>query len=130
MEKETKELLKSRYDGSVESLRDTVIYGIQEKKGEKVLSIDLREIENAVAKYFIICQASSTTQVDSIADSVIDEVKQITGFSAWHIEGRKNAEWVLIDYSDVVVHIFLQDVRNFYKLEELWADAKFEFFHD
>lgn len=128
MENVTKEQLKESFDGSTESLLDAVVYGIQEKKGEHIVSIDLREIDNAVAKYYVVCHASSSTQVDAIADSVLDEVKEITGIGAWNKEGKQNAEWILLDYSDVVVHIFLQDVRKYYKLEDLWADAAFKVF--
>lgn len=100
------------------------IEGVLKKKGKDVVSLDLTEIENSVCKYFVICHGDSNTQVDALADSVLETVREETGEKAWHKEGLENATWVLLDYSDVVIHIFQKEYRDFYNLEELWADAK------
>lgn len=100
------------------------IEGILKIKGKDLVSLDLTEIENSVCKYFVICHGDSNVQVSALADSVIETVRDETGEKVWHKEGLDNATWVLLDYSDVVVHIFQKEYRDFYKLEELWADAK------
>ena len=105
-------------------LSDIVIKGIQDKKGIDIISLNLTKIEYAVANYFIICHGSNRPQVEAIADSVMEIVKKETGMNPWHKEGIENAEWILLDYVDVVVHIFQDITRNFYKLENLWADAE------
>jgi ribosome-associated protein len=100
-----------------------VVKGIQEKKGKDIVCLDLRKIKNAVCDWFIVCHGDSTTQVDAIADSVVEETRKETGEKPWHQEGKENALWVLIDYVDVVVHVFEKEAREFYGLESLWADA-------
>jgi len=104
-------------------MTDSIIRGLFEKKGEKVALIDLRNIENRVCDYFVISHANSTTQVDSLAWSVEDLVRKETGIKPFHIEGRENCFWVLLDYGDILVHIFQQPYREFYDLESLWADG-------
>ena len=104
-------------------LADIVINAIYEKKGEQVVKIDMRPINSPIADFFIVCQGSNRTQVEAIADSIDLEVMKAIGLRPSHLEGRENAEWMLIDYFDVVVHIFQPETRNFYKLESLWADA-------
>ena len=104
-------------------LTELVVHGMQERKAADIAVIDLRQLKNAVADYFIICSATSDTQLDAIARSVEDEVHKVTGQWPWQSEGRTNREWVLLDYVDVVVHVFLRDKRTFYALEELWGDA-------
>lgn len=106
------------------SLVNAVIKGIQEKKGQNIICLDLRKIQNAVCEHFIICQGNATTQVSAIADSIKEEVKKETGERPFHSEGYENSQWILVDYITVVVHIFLPDVRGFYNLEDLWADAE------
>jgi ribosome-associated protein len=101
----------------------TILKAISDKKGEHVVSLDLRKINEAVADFFIICEASSAPQVRAIADHVEDQVKEKCGDSPYHQEGRQNMQWVLLDYVDVVVHIMLPETRKFYKLEEMWSDA-------
>jgi ribosome-associated protein len=103
---------------------DSAVEGILKIKGQNIVSLDLTEIENSVCKYFVICHGDSNTQVSALADSVIKTVRVETGEKVWHKEGLNNATWVLLDYSDVVIHIFQKEYRDFYKLEELWADAK------
>ena len=111
-------------------LLKSVVKGIFEKKGHNVLKIDLRKLENRIADYFIICHGTSITQVDAICDSVEDTVRKEAGEKPLHVEGLENCYWVLIDYSNVVVHIFLEEHRNFYSLESLWADADIEAMKD
>jgi ribosome-associated protein len=88
------------------------------------VKLNLAKVPNSITDYFIICHGNSRSQVEAIADSVEAEVKKATGANPWHKEGYENAEWILIDYFDVVVHIFLEESRGFYKLEKLWADAE------
>ena len=101
-----------------------VIKGIEDVKGENISIIDLREIENTVCEYFILCDGTSNTQVSAIAASVQKNVSKSLKDKPWHVEGESNAEWILIDYVNVVVHVFQKHVREFYKLEELWGDGK------
>ena len=121
--------MKKRSDEAGVLLK-SVIKGIFEKQGHNVLKIDLRKLENRIADYFIICHGSSVTQVDSICDSVEDTVRKKSEEKPLHIEGRENSYWVLIDYGNVIVHIFLEEYRNFYSLESLWADAEIEKMED
>ena len=101
----------------------TIINAIQEKKGENIISLDLRKVNEAVADFFIICEASNQPQVRAIADYVEMEMKEKCDESPYRHEGMKNLQWVLIDYVNVVVHIMLPETRKFYKLEEMWSDA-------
>lgn len=103
-----------------------IIQAIQEKKGEKIISLDLRKIQEAVADFFIVCEAGSTTQVRAIADFIETELKEKCGEIPYMHEGRHVLQWVIIDYINVVVHIMLPDSRRFYKLEEMWSDAALE----
>ena len=104
----------------------TIIQAIQEKKGEKIISLDLRKIHEAVTDFFIVCEAGSTTQVRAIADFVETEVKNKCGELPYKHEGKQALQWVIIDYINVVVHIMLPETRRFYKLEEMWSDAAME----
>ena len=106
-----------------DTLADLVVRGMQDKKAADIVVLNLKELKNAVADYFIICSANSDTQLDAVARSVEEEIEKVTGESPWQTEGRTNREWVLLDYVDVVVHVFLRDRRKFYALEELWGDA-------
>ena len=101
----------------------TIIHAIHEKKGEKIISLDLRKIPEAVSDFFVICEASNNTQLKAIADSVEMEVKQKCGELPYKHEGRQGEQWILIDYVNVVVHIMLPEPRKFYQLEEMWSDA-------
>jgi ribosome-associated protein len=105
-------------------LINSIIKGLEEKKGFDIKSMDLTQIPNAVTSVFVICSGTSTTQVEGLADSVLEEVYKGAKEKPWHIEGFENKEWILIDFVDVVVHIFLPEIREFYGIEELWADAK------
>lgn len=101
-----------------------IIRGIEEVKGEDIQLLDLREIENTVCDYFIICSGNSNTQVNAIAGSVQKIVSKSLKDKPWHVEGEMNAEWILLDYVNVVVHIFQTKIREFYDIESLWGDAK------
>lgn len=106
-----------------ERLRDAIIEGMQEKKAKDIVWIDLRNLKNSVADFFVICHADSRTHIESIARSIDEFVFKKLGEEPLHSEGQTNAEWILLDYFNVVAHIFLQDKREFYGLERLWADA-------
>ena len=101
----------------------TIIHSIQEKKGERLVSLDLRKIPEAVADFFIICEATNNIQLKAIADFVEIEVKKKCGELPYKHEGRQSEQWILIDYVNVVIHIMLPETRKFYQLEELWSDA-------
>ena len=109
---------------NTEQVVATVVEAMDALKGKEIVTLDLRETGSAVTDYFVICHATSKTQVDAIADKVMDEVRDKCGIKPYHVEGRDNTEWILIDFVDVVVHIFLQPMRKYYQLEELWADAE------
>lgn len=105
-------------------LSTLVVRGMQEKKGEDIVVLDLKHIKNAIADYFIICSGNSDTQVDAITDSIEEEIHKSSQQDPWHKEGKENKEWILLDYVDVVAHVFKRDRRSFYALEELWGDAR------
>jgi len=109
---------------------DSIVRGLLEKKGEKVALIDLRNIENRICDWFVISHAASTRLVDSLVWSVEDVVRRETGVKPCRIEGRENCIWVLLDYGDILVHIFQKPYRDFYDLESLWADGRITFIDD
>lgn len=109
---------------SSEDLLTCVIEAIQEKKGNNIVSLDIGSLPNAICKYFVLCSASSTTQVGAIADNVEDRMLERFRERVFRSAGRENALWIVLDYVDVVVHVFQTEQREFYKLEELWGDAK------
>lgn len=104
----------------------TIINAIREKKGEKIVSLDLRKVNDAVADFFIVCEASNQPQVRAIADFVQDQMKKNCSEYPYRHEGYQKLSWVLIDYVNVVVHVMLSDTRKFYQLEEMWNDANIE----
>ncbi len=108
----------------------TIIRAIQDKKGEHIVSLDLRKIHEAVADYFIICEATNQPQLRAIADAVEENVKKTSGETPYHHEGKQAGQWILLDYINVVVHIMLPESRRFYKLEEMWSDALVEEHND
>jgi ribosome-associated protein len=101
----------------------TIVGAIQEKKGNYIISLDLRKIPEAVADFFIICEANSNTQLKAIADFVEEDVKKKCGELPYKHEGRQAQQWILIDYVNIVVHVMLPEPRKFYQLEEMWSDA-------
>lgn len=116
-------MAKKESKDETKKLLEKVVSSIQDKKGKDVVSIDLSKIDNSITNYFVICSASSTTQVDAIYDNIMEKVQEDLNMKPFHKEGYENSEWILIDYFDLVVHIFLDNIRNFYKLEDLWADG-------
>lgn len=115
---------------SAMALKDKIVEAIQEKKGKEIVVLDLTELEQSISDYFVICHGESNVQVDAVSDFVERHVKTELQEGAIHKEGANNSQWVLIDYGDVVVHIFQKEDREFYKLEELWGDAIIEKFED
>ena len=116
--------MKEDHSIKIKALVDVIVKGMQEKKAENITVIDLRDIDNSVCDYFVISYANSNTQVNAIADSVQKETIEVLGDKAWHKEGADSSEWILMDYVNVVAHIFQTPVRDFYALEELWGDAQ------
>ena len=115
---------KSKDTATSQNIVDFSVKGIQEKKGTEIVVINLKNIGNAVASYFVICTGNSDTQVNAIAESIEAEVYKNCKEDPWHKEGLQNKEWVLLDYVDVVIHIFKKEVREFYGIEDLWGDAE------
>ena len=109
---------------NADQLISVILNGIEDVKGQNINILDLREIENTVCDYFILCDGNSNTQVSAIAASVQKHVSKTLKEKPWHIEGESNAEWILMDYVNVAVHVFQKHIRDFYKLEELWGDGK------
>ena len=114
----------SRQKVSTDELISIIIKGIDDVKGENIQLLDLRDIENTVCDYFIICSGNSNTQVNAISGSIQKMVSKEIKDKPWHIEGKGNSEWILMDYVNVVVHVFQKHVRDFYDIESLWGDAK------
>ncbi len=109
---------------SADELIALILHGIEEVKGVDINLLDLREIENTVCDYFIICNGTSNTHVNAIVSSIQKTVSKAIQDKPWHVEGSENAEWVLMDYVNVVVHVFQKHIREFYDIEGLWGDAK------
>lgn len=117
-------MAKKRKGASSEKLSDVIVKGMQEKKAADIVVMDLRQIKNAVADFFVICSGNSDKQLDAISDSIDAEVTKTLKESPRHTEGKNNKEWMLLDYIDVVAHVFRKDKREFYALERLWGDAE------
>ncbi|PZW39720.1 ribosome-associated protein [Mesonia algae] len=111
-------------ENNTDQLLTQIIKGIEDVKGNDIQILDLRKIENTVCDYFVICNGNSNTQVNAIVNSVQKGVSKSLKDKPWHVEGTENAEWVLIDYVNVVVHVFQKHIREFYDIEGLWGDAK------
>jgi ribosome-associated protein len=122
--KVSKRPLKSSTKKQTVGLLDAVVEGMENKKGKNITVLDLSEIENRIADYFVICDADSNTHVNAIADSVEDTVVKLTGEKPYHSEGHQNGEWILIDYVNIVVHVFQKEIREHYNIEGLWGDAE------
>lgn len=105
------------------SLVNSIVEGILDKKGRNIVVLDLRPAGNGIADFFVICHGTSNTQAAALANSVEERVRKDLNVKPWHTEGFQNAEWILIDYVNVVVHVFQEHIRDFYRLEDLWADA-------
>lgn len=105
-------------------LLSNIIEGILDKKGLEIIDLDLSKLQNAFCDHFVICHAESNTQVSAIADSIEKKVKENLNEKVDHREGLENAMWVLLDYHNIIVHVFQRDIRNYYRLEDLWGDAR------
>jgi ribosome-associated protein len=116
-------MAKKRKGVDSETLSDVIVKGMQEKKAADIVVMDLRKIKNAVADFFVICSGNSDKQLDAISDSIDAEVFKKFQENPWHTEGKNNKEWMLLDYINVVAHVFRKDRREFYALERLWGDA-------
>lgn len=117
-------MTKIKKQKSIDPLIDSIVDGITDIKGENITILNLTNLENSVCDFFVICEGNSNTQVSAIANSVEKKVRETTGDKPWHIEGLENAEWVLLDYVGVAVHVFQKHVRAFYDLDSLWGDAE------
>ncbi len=114
----------TKKENEADQLITQIIQGIEEVKGQDIEILDLRAIENTVCDYFIICNGTSNTQVNAIVNSIEKTVSKSLKEKAWHIEGSDNAEWILMDYINIVVHVFQKHIREYYDIESLWGDAK------
>lgn len=115
---------KELIDNESQLLADTIVEGMQENKAHDIVVLDLREIDSAVCDFFVICSGESSTQVDGISSSVLRHTRKELGEKPYRTEGKNNSEWVLMDFVSVVAHVFYKDTREFFDLEDLWADAK------
>ena len=109
---------------NTQDISDLIVDSIQDIKGKNIIKLDLRDLDDAPADFFIICEGDSSTQVGSIADNVVKRLKQEAGMIPSHVEGKNIANWVLVDYFDIIVHCFYPETRRFYDIEDLWSDAK------
>ena len=114
----------AKKESNADQLITSIISGIEDVKGKDINILDLRDIENTVCDYFVICEGTSNTQVNAIVNSIQKKVSKTLQDKPWHVEGEDNAEWVLMDYVNVVVHVFQKHIREFYDIESLWGDAK------
>ena len=107
-------------------LLENIINAIQDVKGKEIISLDLRKIDSAICKYFVICTGTSNTHVNSIESNIKKTISRDLGEKPFHIEGNNIGEWVLMDYSDIIVHVFQEKTRAFYNIKDFWGDAKFK----
>ena len=117
-------MIKLKTDVNSQTLCDAIVEGMQDNKAKNIVVLDLREISSAVCDFFVICSGEPPTQVDGIGSSVTKYTRKELKEKPWHIEGKTNSEWILLDYVSVVAHVFYKDARPFYDLEDLWSDAK------
>jgi ribosome-associated protein len=117
-------MVKNKVISESAYISELAIHGIQEKKGNDIVRLDLRNIYSSVSDYFVICHADSSTQVKAIANSIEDEIYKALKQEPWRKEGLEYGEWILLDYVNVVIHVFKTDKREFYGVEELWGDAE------
>jgi ribosome-associated protein len=109
---------------TAEALSKVIVKGMEEKKASDIVVMDLRKIKNSVADFFVICSGNSDNQLDAISKSIEEEVHKVGESAAWKVEGKANGQWILMDFVNVVAHLFIKDQRDYYGLEELWGDAK------
>ncbi|MFN7911668.1 MAG: ribosome silencing factor [Bacteroidota bacterium] len=128
--KSTKRPKKTATKAQTTGLLESIVEGMKEKKAKNITVLNLTKLENRVCDYFVICDADSKTHVNSIADSVEDTVLKLTKEKSYHSEGQQNGEWILIDYINIVAHVFLKEMRDYYNIEALWGDAEFKIIED
>lgn len=121
-------MIKNKALNESSYISELAIHGIQEKKGNDIVRLDLRNLKSSVSDYFVICHADSSTQVKAIANSIEDEIYKATQQDPWRKEGLEHGEWILLDYIDVVIHVFKTDKREFYGVEDLWGDAEIKYY--
>ncbi|WP_448701771.1 ribosome silencing factor [Mucilaginibacter sp. AW1-3] len=121
-------MVKNKSINESSHISELAVHGIQEKKGNDIIRLDLRNIHSSVADYFVICHADSATQVKAIANSVEEEIYKVLKIDPLRKEGLENSEWILLDYFDVVIHIFRTDKREYYGVEDLWGDAEIKYY--
>jgi len=126
----TRKPKKNSDERQTKGLVDAIVDGMQERKAKNIMVLDLRHIENRVTDFFVICDADSNTHVGSIADSIEEVVEKTANEKAYHIEGTQNGEWILVDYINVVAHVFLRETREHYNIEGLWGDAEITLVND
>ena len=114
---------KNTEDQELGEIRQTVIESLEAIKGDEIIDLDISHLQTSICRHYIICHSNSTTRVRALAESVEKNINGIYGIRPFHKEGFANAQWILLDYSDIIVHIFLEDQRRFYNLEDLWADG-------
>jgi len=121
-------MVRKKLNIDSEKLSEIIIAGMQDKKAENIIRLDLREVKGAVSDFFVICTGNSDTQVQAIADSIEHTTRKHINERVWHSEGYKYGQWILLDYVNVVAHVFLRENRAYYGLEDLWADAPSQVF--
>lgn len=117
-------------DPSIQEMNDLIVDAIQDIKGKRIIKLDLTKLDDAPAKFFIICEGESTTQVKAISERIHQKVKETYQIRPNHTEGADGSKWVLVDYFDTVVHVFYPETRQFYEIEELWGDASITSYED
>lgn len=123
-------MAKKKQTNETEALKEAILAAMIEKKGVNIVVMDLKELKNVISDYFILCTGTSDAHVDAVSDAVLEETFKKLNENPRRKEGKKNKEWILLDYLDIVVHIFKKDKREFYGLEQLWGDAKFTYIDD
>ena len=113
---------KKAYNSS--EITELIVDSIQDIKGKNILKLDLRDVDDAPTDFFVVCEGESTTQISAIANNIVKRLKEEASMRPAHVEGKQSATWVLVDYFDVVVHVFYPETRRFYEIEDLWSDAK------
>ncbi len=126
LKKTTRKTVKRKPKDNTAKMLSVIVDSIEDKKGENIVVLNLKELKNAMVDYFVICEARNKIQVDAIVRNIEEKVFKKVKETAFNIEGKQNAEWILMDYFNVVVHVFLAEKREFYGLENLWADAQEE----
>lgn len=121
-------MVKNKVINESAYISELAIHGIQEKKGNEIVRLDLRNLHNSIADFFVVCHAESSTQVKALATSVEYEIFKAMSVSPYRVEGLEYGEWIILDYIDVVIHVFKTDKRQFYGIEELWGDAEMKFY--